>query len=158
PDGLLYMTSGEPDGYSITTREGKTYKGVSGALFRCRPDGSGFEVLARGFENLVEIVFLPGGDILGTCNWYQKPEGGVRDAIVHLVDGGLYPYAPDHGTRYPVTGDVLPPVALFPAAALSGFMRSSSDGYLYSAQHNTRKVVRHSLTGSGSTYKADSTD
>src|SRR5581483_5012780 len=70
PDGLLYMTTGEPDGYSIPGRDGALLKGTSGALLRCRPDGSGAEVVARGFENLVEVVFLPGGDIVGTCNWY----------------------------------------------------------------------------------------
>src|SRR5258708_22078254 len=94
PDGLLYMTTGEPDGYSLTGRDGKKLTGVSGALIRCKPDGTNVEVLARRVENLVEIVFLPGGDILGTCNCYQKPEGGIRDAILHLVDGGLYPYFP----------------------------------------------------------------
>ncbi|MBV8882297.1 MAG: HEAT repeat domain-containing protein [Planctomycetaceae bacterium] len=158
PDGLLYMTTGEPDGYTLTGRDGKKLSGVSGALLRCRPDGSDVEVIARGFENLVEVVFLPGGDILGTCNWYQKPEGGIRDAIVHLVDGGLYPYCPDQGTAYPVTGEVLPPLALFPAVALSGFVRSDADGSLYSAQHNTRQVVRHVLTRKGSTYAAESVD
>lgn len=157
PDGLLYMTTGEPDGYSLTGRDGKPLKGVSGALLRCRPDGTNVEVVARGFENLVEVVFLPGGDILGTCNWYQKPEGGIRDAIVHIVDGGLYPYCPDQGTPQPVTGAFIPPLALFPAVALSGFARLST-GDLVSAQHNSRKVVRHKLTRVGSTYTAEHSD
>ena len=158
PDGLLYMTTGEPDGYSLPGRDGKKLTGVSGALIRCKPDGTNVEVVARGFENLVEVVFLPGGDILGTCNWYQKPEGGIRDAIVHLVDGGLYPYCPDQGTAVPITGSFIPPLALFPAVALSGFARAESDGSLYSAQHNTRKVVRHVLTRLGSSYTAENVD
>jgi putative heme-binding domain-containing protein len=157
PDGLLYMTTGEPDGYSLTGRDGKSLKGVSGALIRCRPDGTNVEIVARGFENLVEVVFLPGGDILGTCNWYQKPEGGIRDAIVHIVDGGLYPYCPDQGTPQPVTGAFIPPLALFPAVALSGFARLST-GDLLSAHHNSRKVVRHKLSRSGSTYTAEHAD
>jgi putative membrane-bound dehydrogenase-like protein len=165
PDGLLYMTTGEPDGYAIRRRDGTTLSGRSGALIRCKPDGSDPEVLARGFENLIEIVFLPGGDIVASCNWYQKPQGGVRDALVHIVDGGLYPYAPDRGTRYPVTGRLLPPVALFPAAALSGLARCETAafpeemrGNLFSAQHNTRKVQRHVLKRVGSTYSAESVD
>jgi len=165
PDGLLYMTTGEPDGYTLTGPDGKKLTGVSGALIRCRPDGSGVEIVARGFENLIEVVFLPGGDILGTCNWYQKPAGGIRDAIVHVVDGGLYPYAPDHGTPQPVTGILVPPLALFPAVALSGFARLESAafpaalrGNLVSAHHNSRKVVRHALTRSGSTYTAEHFD
>ncbi len=158
PDGLLYMTTGEPDGYSLPGPDGKKLTGVSGALIRCRPDGTNVQIVARGFENLVEVVFLPGGDILGTVNWYQKPEGGIRDAIVHLADGGLYPYCPDQGTAYPITGRFLPPLALFPAVALSGLVRADSDGSLYSAQHNTRKVMRHVLTRSGSTYTAEHSD
>jgi putative heme-binding domain-containing protein len=165
PDGLLYMTTGEPDGYALKGRDGKTVSGTSGALIRCKPDGSELEVVARGFENLVEIAFLPGGDIVGTCNWYQKPESGVRDALVHLVDGGLYPYCPEKGTPFPRTGDVIPPLALFPAVALSGLARCESAafpesmrGNLFSAQHNSRKVVRHVLTRSGSTYAAQSVD
>ena len=38
----------------------------------------------------------------------------MRDALVHLVDGGLYPYLSDTGTRYPVTGIELPPLTLYP--------------------------------------------
>ena len=73
------------------------------------------EVLCRGFVNLIEMAFTARGDIIGTDNWYQRPEGGLRDALVHLVDGGLYPYLADTGTRYPITGKLLPPVR-----ALSG--------------------------------------
>src|SRR6185295_346378 len=120
PDGRLYVTTGEPDGYSLPGRDGKKLAGMSGALIRCRPDGSDVEIVARGFENLIEVVFLPGGDIIGTCNWYQQPTGGVRDALIHLVDGGLYPYCPDKGTPQPVTGGFIPPLALFPAVAMSG--------------------------------------
>ena len=165
PDGLLYMTTGEPDGYVMKTRDGKTLLGTSGALLRCKPDGSDLEVVARGFENLVEIAFLPGGDIIGTCNWYQKPESGVRDALVHLVDGGLYPYCPEKGTPFLRTGNVIPPLALFPAVALSGLTRCESAafpdsmrGNLFSAQHNSRKIVRHVLTRSGSSYSSENVD
>src|SRR2546428_220318 len=121
--GRLYGTMGQPDGYKLKARDGTMLTGKSGILFRCKPDGTDCEVLCRGFENLVEIVFMPNGDILGTCNWYQKPVGGIRDAIVHLVPGGLYPYVPDKGTAFPFTGDVIPPLALFPAVALSGMCR-----------------------------------
>src|SRR5439155_26519843 len=104
------------------------------------------------FETIVEIAFLPGGDIIGACNWYQKPEGGIRDALVHLIDGGLYPYVPDQGTSLPRTGIVIPPLALFPTVALSGLSRCESAafpesmrGNLFTAQHNSRKVMRHAL-------------
>src|SRR4029450_13861116 len=123
PDGFLYVTMGSPDGYRLRRADGSVLEGESGALIRCRPDGSNPEVLCRGFENLVEVIFMPGGEIIGTDNWYQRPQAGIRDALLHLVDGGLYPMHPDTGTPYPVTGDKLPPLTLFPAVALSGLVR-----------------------------------
>ena len=93
PDGLLYFTMGEPDGWKLPRGDGSFLEGVAGALFRCRPDGSRPEVISRGFENLVEVEFMPGGEFIGTDNWYQKPAGGYRDALVDCAPGGLYPYA-----------------------------------------------------------------
>jgi putative membrane-bound dehydrogenase-like protein len=161
PDGWLYLTMGEPDGYRIRRRDGSLLEGKSGALLRCRPDGSGVEVLSRGFVNLVEIAFLPGGEIIGTDNWFQRPADGLRDALVHLVEGGLYPYVPDRGTPQLVTGEPLPPLALYPAVALSGLeidrgpsFPEAMRGSLFSAQHNSRKVVRHQLERAGATFRA----
>src|SRR4029079_8030983 len=108
PDGLLYLTMGSPDGYHLKRDDGTIVEGRSGALIRCRADGSGVEVVSRGFVNLVEVIFTNGGEVIGTDKWYQQPAGGIRDAMVHLVEGGLYPYEPDVGTRQPVTGDPLP--------------------------------------------------
>ncbi len=165
PDGLLYMTTGQPDGYEFKLPGGKVLKGHSGALIRCRPDGSNPEIIARGFENLVEVVFLPGGEIIGTDNWYQKPSGGLRDALLHLVDGGLYPMQPDSGTKYPITGDSLPALSMFPAVALSGLARydgaqfpNEYRGNLFSAKHNTRSIGRHVLHRVGSTFRSDDSD
>jgi putative membrane-bound dehydrogenase-like protein len=165
PDGLLYMTTGQPDGYRFELPNGQVLRGESGALIRCRADGSEPEILARGFENLVEVVFMPGGEIIGTDNWYQHPQGGQRDALLHLVEGGLYPMHPDRGTPYPVTGEKLPPLSMFPAVALSGLMRYEGSGFpfewhgnLFSAQHNSRKIGRHILRRHGSTFVSEDTD
>ena len=161
PDGWLYLTTGEPDGYRLKRADGSVLEGKSGALLRCRSDGSGVEVVSRGFENLVEVVFLPSGEIIGTDNWFQLPANGVRDALVHLVEGGLYPYAPDVGTPQSITGEPLPALAKYPAVALSGleFYRGNAfpvacRGNLFSAQHNTRKIVRHQLERTGSTFRS----
>jgi putative heme-binding domain-containing protein len=156
PDGMLYFTTGQPDGYRIRQPDGSLLEGLSGALFRCAPEGGFVKVLSRGFENLVEVAFLPGGDILGTCNWYQKPESGFRDALVHLLDGGRYPYAPDRGTPQPETGILLPPVSRYPAVALSGLVHAHGD--LYAAQFNSRKVSRHALKRQGSSWTTQDTD
>jgi putative membrane-bound dehydrogenase-like protein len=165
PDGLLYLTMGSPDGYRLKRDDGTFVEGRSGALIRCHADGSGVEVVCRGFVNLVEVVFTGGGEIIGTDNWYQQPTGGIRDALVHLVEGGLYPYESDVGTAQPVTGESLPALALFPAAALSGLAIYHGDvfpaemrGNLFSAQHNSRKIGRHVLSRTGSTFKSEDLD
>ncbi|MCI0456573.1 MAG: HEAT repeat domain-containing protein [Gemmataceae bacterium] len=166
PDGLLYMTTGDPDGYKFRQADGTLVQGRSGALLRCRPDGSRMEVLCRGFENLVEVVFAPRGDVIGTDNWFQVPRDGLRDALVHLVEGGLYPrHLRDQGTPLPITGEGLPAVAMFPAVALSGLtiyrgesFPAEMRGNLFSAQHNARKVQRHVLIPDGSTFRAESHD
>lgn len=165
PDGWLYMTMGSPDGYKFTRADGSVLEGESGALIRCRPDGSDVQVLARGFDNLVEIVFTPEWEIIGTDNWFRWPEAGVRDALVHLVPGGLYPRQKDVGTPQPITGEPLPAISLYPAVALSGLARYEGSafpremhGNLFSAQHNSRKIQRHVLIREGSTYRAEDHD
>jgi glucose/arabinose dehydrogenase len=47
PDGLLYMTMGMPDGYKLPRGDGTFLEGRSGALIRCRPDGTRPEVVCR---------------------------------------------------------------------------------------------------------------
>jgi putative membrane-bound dehydrogenase-like protein len=165
PDGLLYFTMGAPDGWKLPRGDGTFLEGVAGALFRCRPDGSRPEVISRGFENLVEIEIMPGGEFIGTDNWYQVPAGGYRDALVDCAPGGLYPYAADRGTPLPRTGVTLPPLTMMPAVALSGLVRPRGLGLpeawresLFSAQHNTRKVVRHELHRAGSTFASTNVD
>jgi putative membrane-bound dehydrogenase-like protein len=166
PDGLLYMTMGEPDGYKLTRSDGTLIEGQTGALIRSKPDGSEAEVLCRGFVNLVEVVFTATGEIIGTDNWFQMPSAGIRDALVHLVEGGLYPLSlKDVGTPQPITGISLPPISVFPAVALSGLAgyRSKAfpqemQGNLFSAQHNARKVGRHILMRDGSTFRSEDHD
>ena len=162
PDGWLYLTMGSPDGFRIERPGREPLAGTSGALFRCRPDGSHPEVLSRGFANLVEVDFSPTGVVIGTNNWHQQPTAGLRDSLLHLVPGGIYPYVSPYGTPlFVATGEPLPALALYPAVALSGLtrLRTSALGRDYencfvSAQFNARRVTRHRLEPVGSTYRA----
>ena len=166
PDGWLYMTLGEPDGYELARPDGTILSGKSGALLRCRPDGSNIEVICRGFENLVEIDFMPTGEILGTDNWFYLPAAGVRDALVHLLEGALYPrFVRDLGTPMLVSGEPLPCISAYPAVAFSGMTRyrgsafpSNTWGDFFSAQHNTRKVMQHHFERSSATFQSTDSD
>lgn len=166
PDGWLYMTMGQPDGYRFKKPDGSWIEGKTGALIRCKPDGSDVEVVCRGFENLVELDFMPTGEMIGTDNWFTLPEAGVRDALVHLVDGGLYPLAATHrGSPMLISGPPLPAISSYPAVALSGFtrgrghaLRGADNNLFYSAQHNTRKVMLHRLIRSGATFRSEDSD
>jgi glucose/arabinose dehydrogenase len=77
PDGWLYFTMGNPDSYDLTGPDGSHAKSRTGALIRCRPDGTRVETVALGFENLVEVAWLPDGSMIGTDNWFFLPERGV---------------------------------------------------------------------------------
>jgi putative membrane-bound dehydrogenase-like protein len=165
PDDRLYMTVGQPDGYRFRDARGEEVWGRTGALIRCKADGAEPEVLARGFENLMEIVFLPTGEIIGANNWIQLPSDGVRDALVQIVEGGLYPHMKDDGSPLPRTGRVLPSLERFPAVSFSGLARyrggnfpAEFHGRLFSAQFNTRAVQWHSLTREGAAFTVQSKD
>ena len=161
PDGWLYMTMGSPDGFKLQRADGKIVEGKNGALLRCKPDGSDVEVICRGFENLVEIVFMPGGEIIGTDNWFSLPQDGVRDALVHLIPGAYYPLNAyrKFETNIFFSGELLPAIQMYPAVAFSGLMRHTRmANTLFSAQFNTRKIVRHQLTRSGPTFVTSDED
>ncbi|MHB8955106.1 MAG: PVC-type heme-binding CxxCH protein [Pirellulaceae bacterium] len=166
PDGLLYGTLGSPDGYRLERADGSIVSGTTGILFRCRPDGTHPEVLAHGFTNLIEIAFWPTGEIIGTNTWYQEPANGLRDSLVHIADGGFFPYWEETGENLPpITGRKLPALTMFPASACSGMCRARSLQFpreyhdnLFVAQFNTRSVTRHVLSRDGSTFRSTNAD
>ena len=166
PDGWLYFTMGNPDGYDLTGPDGSHAHSRTGALIRCREDGTHVETVALGFENLVEVVWLRDGSTIGTLNWYYLPERGVRDALVQLLDGGQYPlHAIQRGDMPVDFNALLPAIASYPAVAQSGLMRYIGDAFpaemrdnLFAAEHNTRKIVRHILTPKQASYSVQDVD
>lgn len=91
PDGRIYWSIGDK-GLNVTSKEGKTFAFPNeGAVLRAEPDGTGFEVYARGGRNVQEPAFNEFGDLIGVDNDADQP--GERERFVYL------PEASDSGWR-----------------------------------------------------------
>lgn len=162
PDGWMYLTDARR-GFNITTNEGVNLKGNGARIWRCRPDGTGLESMCGGgYDNAIELVFMPSGETLGTMTYFIDPQGGMRDALMHWVEGGVYPkpqrvIAEDH---LKLTGDLMPVMTKMARVAPSGLMRYRGSafgeeyrGNLFSAEFNTGRIMRHQITADGATFQ-----
>lgn len=162
PDGWLYMTDARRS-FDITTKEGAELKGKSTRIWRCRPDGSGLESFCSGgFDNAVELIFMPAGETIGTMTYFTDPKDGFRDALMNWTYGGVYPkpnqvIEEDH---LKLTGDLMPVMDKLPRIAHSGLMRyegsswgADYSGNLFSAEFNTGRITRHVVSATGATYQ-----
>ncbi len=85
PDGKIYWGIGDI-GASITTVGGeKHHYPNQGVIVRANPDGSDFEVFARGLRNTHEFVFDAYGNIISSDN--DGDHQGESERLVHIVEG-----------------------------------------------------------------------
>ena len=165
PDGWLYLTDGR-HGYKIKSKEGKLHEGKASRIWRVRPDGSGLEWFSGGgFDNPVEVVFSTGGEMIGTMTYFTDPKDGMRDALLHFVEGGVYPKWYPVVSEFKRTGDLMPVMTKFARIAPSGLVRHSGFGWgpawqgdLFSAQFNPHRVQRHRVFRSGATFRTEDSD
>lgn len=164
PDGYLYLTDGR-HGFDIKTVD-RAYKGKSSRIWRIRPDGTGLEWIAGGgFDNPVELIFTPAGETIGTMTYFKDPANGERDALLHFVEGGVYPKWYTVVDEFKRTGDLMPVMTKFARIAPAGLMRYRGtsfgpqyQGNLFSAQFNPHRIQRHVLHREGASYRTDDTD
>ena len=85
PDGRIYWTVGDKGG-NVTSKEGRRFFFPhEGAVLRCEPDGSGFEVFARGIRNTQEIAFDAFGNVIGVDDDGDQPK--ERERLMYLLEG-----------------------------------------------------------------------
>lgn len=162
PDGRIYWCAGRfphelkrPNGPVI-------HKGTAPLILRCKPDGSEFEVVCGSQGNAVGVAFTPEGDMFSSGT-YLAPAAmgaGLRDAVIHCVDGGEYPVRDRILTEHRRTGDLLPPMIHLGFAAASDLTSYRHEqfggvyrGNLFVALFNMHKIVRMVLEKDGAGYK-----
>jgi putative heme-binding domain-containing protein len=85
PDGKIYWGIGDI-GAHITDQEGVVHKYPNqGIIVRSNPDGSDFEIFARGLRNTHEFVFDAYGNIISSDN--DGDHAGESERLVHIVEG-----------------------------------------------------------------------
>ncbi|HEY2893097.1 MAG TPA: PVC-type heme-binding CxxCH protein, partial [Pirellulales bacterium] len=167
PDGRLYWCAGRFPHDIHRPGEEVIHRGTAPLILRCRPDGSELEVVCGSQGNAVGVAFSPEGDLFasGTFLAPNSMGAGLRDALVHCVDGAEYPVRDRTLREHKRTGEVLPPLTHLGVSASSDLMICRSDalgdgyrGNLLSALFNMHKVVRHKLERTAATFACRNED
>ena len=83
PDGRIYFSIGDR-GYKLSVDGSTFHDPGSGAVFRCNPDGSGFEIFATSLRNPQELAFDDLGNLFTVDN---NSDGGDKARLIHLLPG-----------------------------------------------------------------------
>lgn len=165
-DGWIYWCKGAFAEQTITLPDGKPFVSRAAHIFRARPDGTNIEpVLTGGMDNPVGLAFNSVGERFLSCTFFQNPAGGKRDGLIHAIYGGVYGKVHDVLNGHKMTGDVLPVLTHWGAAAPCGMICYDSGGFgpefrdnLFTCSFNLHKVIRTVLVPDGATYRAADVD
>ena len=166
PDGWIYWCKGAFAKQTYTLPNGKEFTTRASHIFRARPDGTGVEpVMTGGMDNPVGLAFTPEGERILSGTFFQNPEGGKRDGLIHALYGGVYGKVNDALEGHTRTGDLLPIMTHLGPAAPAGLMRYESDVFgkefennLFVACFNLHKIVRSVMEPNGATFQTRDED
>jgi putative membrane-bound dehydrogenase-like protein len=167
PDGYIYWCKGAFAKQEYDLPNGKKFSTRAAHIFRARPDGTNIEpVMTGGMDNPVGVVFTPGGERIFSTTFFQHPGDGKRDGLIHAVYGAVYGKDHDPVYEHPWTSPhLMPPMTHMGPAAPCGLHRYESDQFgkeyennIFCTQFNMRKVSRHVLVPSGSTFTTKDSD
>lgn len=85
PDGKVYWTIGDKGLHVVTRNQTCYHYPHEGALLRCNPDGTDFEVFAHGLRNVQQIAFDDYGNIFGVDN--DSDQKGEKERLLYIVEG-----------------------------------------------------------------------
>ena len=123
PDGLLYLPIGNLDALyahpGIAEELGVARADLLGTIVRFAPDGSRFEVLARGIRNVYDLTFDERGGLYGVDNNGPTLNGWREEELLRVRRGANYGY-PFNGSFAPYTVRTDPPLYAVPAAGSGG--------------------------------------
>ena len=163
PDGYFYWTKGGFEEQNLKLGNGSKLSTRAAHIYRAKPDGSDLEiVITGGMNNPVGLSFTQSGDIFCSGTFFDLSKPGRRDGILHAVYGGLY----GRENRRVIAGhahngQLLPVLKQMGPAAPSGMNlpKSKSMGLnnsLLCTEFNTRRISRHILSESASSYQVQS--
>ena len=158
-DGYFYWCKGAFDPQTHVLGNGKTFKSSAAHIYRARPDGTDLDVvMTGGMDNPVGLAFSESGECFLSGTFFDLSGPGKRDGIIHAVYGGMYGKKNDRVlSPHPSTGGLLPILSQMGPAAPSGIVMPKSDylglrGDLLCSNFNLRRISRHRLATSGSSY------
>ncbi len=96
-DGWLYISVGDKGVPGVHGPDGRTAQLKGGGTMRCRPNGTGIEVISTGTRNHLE----PNLDARDNLFTYDNTDDGDGwwTRVTHHIDGGYYGYPYDYHAR-----------------------------------------------------------
>ncbi|MGE3806288.1 MAG: PVC-type heme-binding CxxCH protein, partial [Gemmataceae bacterium] len=99
-DGMLYITSGDDDNYVEGSDGSRATVLRTGAVFRCRPDGSKMEVFSRGYRNPYrDVAFDKYFNMFHVDNDNEDGSKFMGCRLMHVAEGADFGWRLREGAR-----------------------------------------------------------